>query len=762
MKYFLLATILNIFSLLSLPAQNLIQYVNPMAGTQRMGHTFPGAAVPFGAVQLSPDTDTIQYDDNGQYNRRVYEYCAGYQYDDSTIVGFSHTHFSGTGHSDLGDLLVMPTVGALQLNPGTEANPESGYRSCFSHKNEIAEPAFYSVVLDDYQVQAELTATTRVGFHRYTFPKTNEAHIILDLRHGIYNYEGKNVWTFVRVENDSLITGYRQTNGWARTRTVYFAMAFNKSFKNYGHKKYDKSVYRGFWRKFDEEHNFPEMAGHDITAYFDFDMTDGKPLLIKVALSPVSMQGALANMEAEVPGWDFDKVKKESQQLWNEELSRIKIETITEEQKRVFYTALYHAFLTPIIYEDVDGQYRGLDQNVHTSNGFTNYTIFSLWDTYRALHPLFNLIQPARNADMVSSMLAHQQQSPHKMLPVWSHYANENWCMIGYHSVSVIADAVAKGVYTNNLPAALEACISTATYEKYDGIGDYMELGYVPEDRNGSSVSKTLEYAYDDWCIAQVAKAANDPLAFAKFSRRATNYQNVFDSASRFMRPRLSDGSFRAEFDPLDTHGQGFIEGNAWNYGLYVPQNPEWLVQKFGGTTAFATMLDSLYTLQLSDEHIAANEDITRDGIIGLYVHGNEPGHHIPYLYNFTGQPWKTQERVRMICETMYADAPDGLCGNDDCGQMSAWYIFSSLGFYPLCPGSDEYVIGSPTVKEAIVQVGDGKILKIIAENQSPENVYVKEVWFNGQRIDDLKLHHQQLVAGGTLRFVMAGEAGER
>lgn len=762
MKYFLLATLLGFTTLLSLPAQNLIQYVNPMAGTQRMGHTFPGAAVPFGAVQLSPDTDTIQYDDNGQYNRRVYEYCAGYQYDDSTIVGFSHTHFSGTGHSDLGDLLVMPTVGALQLSPGTEANPESGYRSRFSHLNEVAEPAFYSVLLDDYQVQAELTATTRVGFHRYTFPKTNEAHIILDLRHGIYNYEGKNVWSFVRVENDSLITGYRQTNGWARTRTVYFAMAFSKKFKNYGHKKYDKTIYRGFWRKFDEEHNFPEMAGHDITAYFDFDMTEGAPLLVKVALSPVSTAGALANMEAEVPGWDFDATKKQCQELWNKELSRIQVETLTEADKRVFYTALYHAFLTPVIYEDVDGQYRGLDQNVHTSDDFTNYTIFSLWDTYRALHPLFNLIQPARNADMVSSMLAHQQQSAHKMLPVWSHYANENWCMIGYHSVSVIADAVAKGVYTKNLPTALDACIATATYQKYDGIGDYMELGYMPDDGNGSSVSKTLEYAYDDWCIAQLAFAAGDNDAYAKFSRRAANYQNVFDSTSRFMRPRLSDGSFRASFDPLDTHGQGFIEGNAWNYGLYVPQNPEWLVQKFGGATAFAAMLDSLYTLHLSDEHIAANEDITRDGIIGLYVHGNEPGHHIPYLYNFTNQPWKTQERVRMICQTMYADAPDGLCGNDDCGQMSAWYIFSALGFYPLCPGSDEYEIGSPTVKEALLQVGEGKSLKILTENQSPENVYVKEVLLNGQKIDDHKLHHQQLMAGGTLKFVMANKPGMR
>ncbi len=739
-------------------SDSLIHYVNPFVGTQRMGHTFPGATVPFGAVQLSPDTDTISYEENGQYNRRVYEYCAGYQYDDPTIVGFSHTHFSGTGHSDLGDFLIMPDAGQLQLNPGTAENPESGYRSRFSHENEFAEPNYYRVLLEDDSIEAELTTSSRAGFHRYTFPRTDTAHIIFDLRHGIYNFDGKNVWTFVRVENDSVVTGYRQTSGWARTRTVYFAMAFNKSFKKYGHKKYDNAIYQGFYRKFDEENNFPEMAGREICAWFNFDMNEGEELLVKFAMSSVSTAGAMNNLITEIPEWDFDKIRFQGRNQWEKELSKIRVETMNDDDKHIFYTALYHTFLTPIIYEDVDGRYRGLDQNIHESAGFTNYTIFSLWDTYRALHPLFNLIQPARNRDMTESMLAHYDQSVHPMLPVWSHYSNENWCMIGYHGVSVIADAVMKGVYDGDLDRALEACINTAKYPKYDGLDYYMELDYVPEDKNSNSVSKTLEYAYDDWCIAQLAGITENYQAHDEFTERSKNYFNVFNPLTGFMQPRLSSGQFRVEFDPLDTHGQGFIEGNAWNYGLYIPHDPERLVELMGGREAFSDKLDSLYTLQLDDAHIEANEDITRDGIIGLYVHGNEPGHHIPYLYNWTGHPRKTQQRVRMICETMYADAPDGLCGNDDCGQMSAWYIFSALGFYPVCPGSDDYAIGSPLIKNAVIELGRRKKLEIIVQNQSPQNVYVKEVSFNGIPVKNHTLHHSDISRGGKLVFVMGDE----
>ncbi len=732
--------VLSIFS-----QQNLLPFVNPLIGTQRMGHTYPGATVPFGMVQLSPDTDTVSYEKDGKYNGEVYAYCAGYQYDDPTIVGFSHTHFSGTGHSDLGDFLVMPTVGDLQLNPGVAENPESGYRSAFSHENEVAEPAYYKVMLDDDGIVAELTATTRVGFHRYTFPDTDSAHIILDLIHGIYNYEDKNVWTFVRVENDSLITGYRQTNGWARTRVVYFAMAFSKPFYQYGHKKYDQTVYRGFYRKFDETKNFPEMAGEKIRAYFDFKMKEGEVLLVKFALSSVSTEGALNNLETEIPQWDFDRVKKESQRTWNEELTKVVVETLTPVDKTSFYTSLYHTFLSPTVYIDVDGAYRGLDQNIHHADGFTNYTTFSLWDTYRALHPLFNIIQPGRNLDMIRSMLAHYDQSVHPMLPVWSHHANENWCMIGYHAVSVIADAAVKGNDGFDLGHALEACVNTADYDLFDGLKYYKEMGYVPEDKNSSSVSKTLEYAYDDWAVAQLAKKAGNNEVFKQFSSRAENYLNVFNPASGFMQPKLSDGTWKTPFDPLNTHGQGFIEGNAWNYSLYVPHDIPRMISLMGGEEQFSKHLDSLFTMHLSDENFKETEDITRDGIIGCYVHGNEPGHHIPYLYNWTGQPWKTQERVRMIMREMYSDTPDGLCGNDDCGQMSAWYIFSALGFYPVCPGSDWYAIGSPLVKSADFTLINGAHLRLMVKNQSEENVYIQSITVNGEKYQKNYFTHKTL-----------------
>lgn len=735
---------------------DLSSYVNPFAGTMNMGHTFPGASMPFGFVQLSPDTDTVSYELNGRYNGDVYRYCAGYQYDDPTIVGFSHTHFSGTGHSDLGDFLMMPSTGPLKLNPGTADHPESGYRSRYSHDQEIAEPGYYSVMLDDYGIQAELTATTRVGIHRYTFPEAGPAHILLDLISGIYNYQDKNVWTFARIENDTLVTGYRQTNGWARTRTVYFAMTFSKPISQYGHRKYDRSVYNGFWRKFDESRNFPEMAGHQIRAWFDFDVKAGEQVMVKFALSPVSTAGAVENLMAEAPGWDFEQFRQGSREAWNRELGRIHVETMNEEHKRVFYTAMYHAFLSPSTYMDVDGQYRGLDQNNHQADGFINYTVFSLWDTYRALHPLFNFIQPSRNADMVKSMMAHYDQSVHRMLPVWSHHANENWCMIGYHAVPVLVDTYIKGNLTMNPKPVLDAVVTSATNGWYDGLKYYMELGYVPEDKNGSSVSKTLEYAYDDWCIAEMAKKMGNMTVYEQFKARSENYQNVYDSRIGFMRPRLSNGEWKQDFNTLATHNQGFIEGNAWNYSLYVPHQVEKMVEMMGGSKVFVRHLDSLFTMELDDEHFAHTEDITRDGLIGNYVHGNEPGHHIPYLYNWAGAPKKTQERVRMILETMYRDAPDGLCGNDDAGQMSAWYIFSALGFYPVAPGSDQYALGSPLVKSAVVQLENGKVLEIEAVNQSPKNVYVKKVLVNGQDIKRLYITHNELMNGGKITFQMS------
>ncbi len=517
-------------------------------------------------------------------------------------------------------------------------------------------------------------------------------------------------------------------------------------------------IYDGFYRRFDQKDDFPEMAGKDIRAYFDFDTKEGEVIKIKGALSSVSAAGALKNLKAEIPHWDFDRTRAETRQKWNRELSRIEVEVLSEEHKATFYTALYHTCLSPVLYQDVDGRYRGLDQNIHESCGFTNYTIFSLWDTYRALHPLFNLIQPDRNNDMIKSMLAHYDQSVHHMLPVWSHYANENWCMIGYHAASVIADAAAKGVGDFDLKRALEACVSTAGARYFDGLGYYLDYKYIPDDLSHSSVSKTLEFAYDDWCISRIAALAGELETEKEFLARSEYYENVYDATIGFMRPRLSSGRFREKFDPLDTHGQGFIEGNAWNYGMYVPQNIDGMIRMMGGKKRFSERLDSLFTMELEDKYIEKHEDITRDGIMGNYVHGNEPGHHIPYLYNRAGKPERTQRRGRLIMEKMYGSGPDGLCGNDDAGQMSAWYVFSSMGFYPVTPCSADYALGSPLVRKAVIRLENGKALKITAKNQSAENVYVRRVLVNGKVLDGNMLRHRNIAEGGEIIFEMGAE----
>ncbi len=737
--------------------ENYIQYVNPFIGTKNMGHTFPGAAAPFGMVQVSPETD-IQpmYSKDGSYNKDTYKYCSGYQYTDSTIYGFSHTHFSGTGHSDLGDILIMPTSGELNLEPGKTNETSSGFNSDFNHESEFAEPGYYSVLLEDYQISAELTASERAAIHRYTSLEGGDINIILDMMYNIYGYEGKNIWTFIRIENDSTITGWRQTSGWARTRFVYFAIQFSKPFQNYGYKRYDEVKYSGFYRRFNETQNFPEMAGKEIRAYFSFHTEPGEEILVKAALSPVSTAGAMKNLNAEIPHWDFDKIKNETQENWNNELSKIQVETLTDDDRLIFYSALYHTMLSPILYEDVDGSYRGLDQNIYISKNFTNYTIFSLWDTFRALHPLYNIIQQQRNEDMIKSMLAHYEQSVHKMLPVWSHYANENWCMIGYHSVPVIVDAIIKNVIDIDPDLVLEACINSSNLSYYDELGFYVKNGFVPEDKTSSSVSKTLEFAYDDWTISKLAEHLGKNDISRVYSKRADNYKNVFDKQMRFARPKLSDGNWKTEFDPLDTHGQGFIEGNAWTYSFFVPHDITGLIEIFGGEEKFTERLDSLFTMELDDKYFAETEDITRDGIIGNYVHGNEPGHHIPYLYNWTDQPWKTQEKVRMIIEEMYGSREDGLCGNDDAGQMSAWYIFSSLGFYPVCPGDDKYWFGSPSIVGGKINLENGKRFSISTVNQSRDNIYVEKIILNGDELDRKYITHSEIMNGGELIFYLS------
>jgi predicted alpha-1,2-mannosidase len=757
----------------SLPANaqkdSLVRYVNPFIGTLEMGHTFPGACVPFGFVQLSPDTDTIPYEKEGKYNPEVYRYCAGYQYLDKTIVGFSHTHFSGTGHSDLGDLLLMPTVGRLQMNPGTAAHPEQGYRSAFRKETETASPGYYKVFLDDPGITAEMTASTRTGFHQYTFPETDSAHIILDLIHGIYNYGGKNLLAYLRVVNDTMVQGYRVTSGWGRTRYIYFTIVFSRPFNAFGLYNEDKPVYRGFWRRFSQNDNFPEMAGKALRAHFDFRTVTGEQIRVKVGLSAVSMQGARLNMQAEIAGWDFEAARRQAAREWEGELQKIVVQG-PEELKINFYTAFYHTLMAPVVYQDLDGRYRGIDHDIHKAVGFTNYTTFSLWDTYRAQHPFLALLYPERTADMVNSMLAHYGQSPESMLPVWSHHGNENWCMIGYHAVPVVADAYVKGIKGFNAPEALRACVVTSNNQWYDGISQYRKLGYVPDDKGNNSASVTLEYAYDDYTILRFADSLSKDTSYKEadrkyaesqipvYSARAKNFRNLFDHGTGFVRARLSDGRWKTPFDPLSTHGQGFIEGNSWNYSFYVPHEVESLKTMMGGDAVFIRRLDSLFTMHLDDRHFAETEDVTRVGLIGNYVHGNEPSHHIPYLYNWTSQPWKTQERVHQVVNTMYKNKPDGLCGNDDCGQMSAWYIFSVLGFYPVCPGSTQYALGSPCMQEALISLPGHKKLTVTALNYSPENRYVAGVSFNGKSLKHPFIDHLELVEGGKLVFIMASK----
>jgi predicted alpha-1,2-mannosidase len=759
-KYIIRFTlILVIFSCLSsyVLSQDMpspVDLVNPFIGTQEMGHTFPGACVPFGFVQLSPDTDTIPYEKNGRYNPDVYRYCAGYQYNDKTIVGFSHTHFNGTGHSDLGDFLIMPTVGKLQLNPGTADHPETGYRSGFRHETEVATPGYYKVHLDEPGVDAELTVTPRAGFHQYTFPETDSAHIILDMAAGIYNYDGKVLWSYVRVVNDTLVTGYRITRGWARTRYIYFAMSFSRPILAYGCRNDEKLIYRGFWRKFDQENNFPEMAGKKVCAHFDFSTREGEKIKVKVGLSGVSMEGAVKNLQAEIPGWDFERVRSDARKSWEQELNRIIIQS-TEEKKKIFYTAFYHTLISPVIYQDVDGNYRGLDQNIHKAEGFTNYTIFSLWDTYRALHPLLTFLYPDRTSDMINSMLAHYEQSPEKMLPIWSHHANENWCMIGYHSVAVIADAWVKGIRGFDAKKALDACVTTSTRPFYEGTGSYMKYGFAPDDKVSNSASITLEYAYDDFAIAQFARALNDSGTANRYLKRSLNYRNLYDPSTGFIRAKKSDGTWKTPFDPLTTLGQGFIEGNSWNYSFFVPHDIPHYIEMMGGEKIFIRRLDSLFSMHLDDKYFSETEDLTRSGIIGNYVHGNEPSHHVAYLYDWTSKPWKTQEKIPMILNSMYRNAPDGLCGNDDCGQMSAWYIFSALGFYPVCPGTTQYAIGSPYVEDAIITLPGNKKLTIKTKGLNDKNIYIQSVELNGKSITEPFLDHKDILSGGELIFKM-------
>ncbi|MCM1109625.1 MAG: GH92 family glycosyl hydrolase [Clostridium sp.] len=758
---YLLALMAASAALLPLNAREAADYVNTIIGTNGMGHTFPGACTPFGLIQLSPDTDTIPHNVDGKYQAKAYDYCAGYQYSDPTIVGFSHTHLSGTGHSDLGDILIMPGTGEPKFRPGRSTNPDEGYRQRYDHATEKTAPGYYEVTLGDNGVKVQLTAAPHTGVHRYTYPAGEKGHLILDLNHGIYNYDGKVLWSNLRVENDTLLTGYRITNGWARTNYTYFAISFSQPIVEYGHRDLEPVRYNGFWRRFRLEKNFPEITGRKIVAYFDFDTETNPELTVKVALSAVSTEGALRNLRAETSGQSFESIAARARQEWNRELSCIEIDG-SDDEKTMFYTSLYHTMINPSVYMDVDGRYRGIDHNIHQADGFTNYSIFSLWDTYRAEHPFLNLMKPDRNRDMVKSMVRHSEESVHGMLPVWSLMGNENWCMSGYHAVSAVADAFVKGVVTDGQADLLAAMERTANVPYYEGIEEYVNLGYIPLEKSGTAASTTLEYAYDDFAIYRAALKAGDTAMAEKYRKRAMNYRNLYGHPTGFACPRLADGSFKRDFDPLQTYGEGFIEGNSWNFSFHVPQDVKGLISVMGGEKVFIDNLDRLFSMHLPEKYFEHNEDITEDCLVGGYVHGNEPSHHIPYLYAWTGQPWKTQYWLREIINKMYRNDINGLGGNDDCGQMSAWYVFSVLGFYPVCPATDQYVLGAPYVSHAVINLPNGKTLEIKAPGVSDKNRYVKSLRIDGVEYPGMYVTHDDILRGGVWEFTMSSAPNKK
>jgi predicted alpha-1,2-mannosidase len=734
---------------LVLAASALTTPVDPFIGTQGDGHVFPGAVYPFGMVQLSPDTQTRFWKDS-------YAWAAGYQYNDPTILGFSHTHFSGAGHSDMGDVLTEPISGDVRLEPGDGTKPLSGYRSRFSHDTEQAEPGYYAVTLSDYGVRAELTATPRVGLHRYTFPAGKPAHVLVDLRSTIYDYPGKILWSRIRVRPDGTVTGYRETRGWAPGRQLYFAMRFSN--EPSGNRIYNREPKTQYDRAFSPWYTRDDVLfreGRGLIAVFDFGTpAAAQQLTVKVAISGVSEANAIANLEAEAPGWDFDAARAKAAAAWGEALGALQIEA-AEPVRKMLYTSLYHALMAPSVFMDVDGSYRGPDHEIHHADGFTFRSTFSLWDTYRALHPLLTLLRPeSDNVDFVRSLVASWQHAPDGLLPVWQFQGQETWTMIGYHAVPVIADNWLKGVHGDAAQLVLEAMVASATNPRYAGLDQYMKIGWVAADKEREGASKTLEYAFDDWTIARAASAMGRADIARQFDERARNWRNVFDQKTGFVRARNSDGKFREPFNPEAASYYGdYTEGNAWQYSWYVPQDTAGLIRVMGGNRKFVGKLDALFDAKVDPKQFAGVDDIS--GLIGYYAHGNEPSHHIAYLYVYAGEPWKTQERLQQIVRTQYQPVPGGLSGNDDLGQMSAWLIFTSLGFYPVTPGSGEYVIGRPFVDRAVLHLPNGKTFVIVAENLSDTNGYVGSVRLNGQPLSRAFLRHEEILQGGELRFTM-------
>ena len=706
-------------------ADQPVDYIDPMIGSGGHGHVFVGANVPFGAVQVGP---------NNIY--KGWDWCSGYHHSDSLIIGFSQLHLSGTGIGDLADILIMPFTGEPRLDKGKQEYPHGGYLSTFSHENETAKPGYYSVTMDN-GVKVELAATERVGFHRYLFPQEEKAHIIIDLKEGIND---RTTETSLKQVDEYTLWGSRSSSGWAKEQQVFFAIRSSVPIVNLSLFE-DQSPLEG-----------KGATGISIKGLISFDQAPDK-VELKVGISPVSEENALANIEAEIPGWDFDNVVASAREAWNTELSKITIESKNSSDKRIFYTSLYHAYMHPSLYNDHNGDYRGADNEVYSNAGFDNYTIFSTWDTYRAAHPLFTLTQPDRVNDMVNSMLAIYDEQGY--LPIWHLHGYETKTMVGISSIQVIAEAYLKGYRGFDGERAYEA-IKTTSILDIEGLNYLREFKPIPYDVGlGRTVGQAMELCISDGSIALMAKAMGKEDDYEYYNRRAKNYQLYYDHSVEFFRGKKSDGSWNPIFVPLSSQrsvAKDYAEGNAWQYLWLVPQDVSGLMELMGGRDRFISRLDSFFMLEPEDK-TEVLVDLT--GLIGQYAHGNEPSHHIAYLYALAGEPWKTAEKVRYIMEEFYHDDPDGVIGNEDAGQMSAWYVLSSLGFYPVFPASTEYVFGSPLFEKATLHLPGGKSFTVKTENNSPENIYIQHVELNGEEHNKMTITHQDIMNGGVLKFVM-------
>jgi len=706
--------------------------VNPFIGTGGHGHTYPGATLPMGFVQLSPDCKTKDWD-----------WCSGYHYSDSTILGFSHTHLSGTGVGDLGDVLIMPYYGKIEYEPGDPSIPNEGYHSGFSHDEEYAKPGYYQVKLKKYGIHAELTSTTHVGFHQYTFPSASDsARIIIDLAHGIHG--NLPFVSELKIENDSTVSGYRYATGWAEMKRLYFVVKFSKPFNTSGISLHNKTP-----------KPFPiAVTKEKLKAVLTFKVTNNEKIKVKVALSANSLENAYQNL-SEIKDWNFERIKEESKKEWNNVLSKIRIEA-DETQKEIFYTALYHTLVVPNVISDTQ-TFFGPDLSYHTSNSKKYYSTFSLWDTFRATHPLYSLLFPDRVNEFVNNFIQH-----HKIygyLPIWPLWGTETHTMIGNHAIPVIVEAYMKGIKDYDAEAAYQAVKETSLRTHHNSYFDTLnKYGYLPNDRSTQSVSKTLEIAYDDWCAAQFAKALGHMDDYKFFIKRSSSYKNLFDSTTGFMRGKSSSGVWTAHFNPAQTSYSGdYTEGNAWQYSWFVPHDIDGLIKLHGGKEKFAKKLDSLFTIPST----LVGDVIDVTGLIGQYAHGNEPSHHIAYLFNYAGYPCKTQYYVRKILNEMYSNKPDGLIGNEDCGQMSAWYIFSSMGFYPVNPASGEFDLGIPLFKKIKISLPNNKEFVITTDNTGKDDGYVKSVKLNGKKFTNLKLTNSEIIEGGSIEFKLVKSCGK-